>query len=178
MKLFIITAKGKQFVVPAAFNNAAFVHHNYFVRALDGTEAVGNRYGGTGTHEPVEGILHAALGFGVKRGRGFVQDQDGRVLEDGAGDADTLPLAAAELDAAVTYVGVVAVLFLHYELMGVRYTGRSFHGSAVGIFYAEGYIVENGVVEQYGILVHIANQAAQVTQRQVPYVDAVDGYAA
>ena len=103
MKLFIITAKGKQFVVPAAFNNAAFVHHNYFVRALDGTEAVGNRYGGTGTHEPVEGILHAALGFGVKRGRGFVQDQDGRVLEDGAGDADTLPLAAAELDAAVTY---------------------------------------------------------------------------
>jgi hypothetical protein len=51
--------------------------------------------GSASDHEVGESFLHIHFGFGVQLGSGFIQNQDGRILEDGAGDGDALPLAAA-----------------------------------------------------------------------------------
>ena len=45
----------------------------------------------------------------VERAGGLVEDQDARVLEDGAGDGDALLLAAGEFQAALADAGVVAL---------------------------------------------------------------------
>src|SRR5215218_6134980 len=42
-----------------------------------------------------------ALGLGVHRAGGLVEDQDRRVLDDGAGDRQPLALATGELDPAL-----------------------------------------------------------------------------
>ena len=49
------------------------------------------------------------LRFGVERRGRLVEDQDRRVADDGAGDADALPLAARQRHAALADHGVVAL---------------------------------------------------------------------
>ena len=52
--------------------------------------------------------MNELLALGVEVARGLVEDQDARVGEDRAGDAESLPLAAGELEAALADEGVVA----------------------------------------------------------------------
>ena len=72
-------------------------------------EAVGDGEGRPARHQRRQGGLDQPLGLGVQGGGRFVQDQDARVLQDGAGDGDALLLAAGELVAALADDGVVAV---------------------------------------------------------------------
>ena len=118
MKFPVVAAQGEEFLVRAALDDAAFVQDDDLVGVLDGAEAVGDGDGGAAGHELLEGLLDAALGLGVERGGGLVEDEDGRVLEDGAGDADALALAAGELDAPVADIGVVALFLLEDEVVG------------------------------------------------------------
>ena len=50
--------------------------------------------------------LDLLLGLGVERRGRLVEQQDARVLQDGAGDRDALLLAAGELQAALADHGV------------------------------------------------------------------------
>ena len=43
-------------------------------------------------HEAGEGLLNIGLGFRVGEGRGLVEDEDGRIDEEGARDRDALCL--------------------------------------------------------------------------------------
>ncbi len=52
-------------------------------------------------HQPVEGGLDLALALGVEGRGGLVEEQDRRVLQDGARDRDALALAARERHAAL-----------------------------------------------------------------------------
>ena len=49
------------------------------------------------------------LGLGVEARGGFVEDEDARIGQDGAGDGESLALAAAEFYAALADDGVVSV---------------------------------------------------------------------
>ena len=60
-------------------------------------------------HEFVQRRLDEPLGLGVERAGGLVEDQDRGVAEDGAGDGESLALAAGEVRAAFADDGVVAV---------------------------------------------------------------------
>ena len=51
--------------------------------------------------QPVERPLDAGFRLDVERAGGLVEDQDRRVLQDGAGDGDALALAARERGAAL-----------------------------------------------------------------------------
>ena len=55
---------------------------------------MGDRKSGAAFHEAFKGVLNEHFGFGVNRRCGFVQDEDTRVVEDGAGDGDALFFAA------------------------------------------------------------------------------------
>ena len=59
----------------------------------------------------------------VDRGGRLVEDQDRRVLEERARDADALPLAAGQLRAALAQLGVVARGQLADEVVRVRRLG-------------------------------------------------------
>jgi len=55
------------------------------------------------------GGLDELLAFGVEVAGGFVEDEDLRLGEDGAGDGEALLLAAGELDDELVGVGAAGV---------------------------------------------------------------------
>ena len=55
---------------------------------------MGDRKSGAAFHEAFKGVLDEHFGFGVNRRCGFVQDEDARVVEDGAGYGYALFFAA------------------------------------------------------------------------------------
>ena len=94
------------------------------------------------------------------------------------GGFDALALAAGELDAPVADVGVVAFFLLADEVVGARDARGGFDFFTGGVLFAEGDVVEEGVVEEDRVLVHISHQGAQVAQAHVADVGAVEGDAA
>ena len=57
-------------------------------------------------HQAAQGFADRFLGLAVERGGRFVEQQERRVLEEGARDGDALALAAGKLDAALADDGV------------------------------------------------------------------------
>ena len=92
------------------FDDLAFFEDVDPVRVLDGGEAVGDDERSAVFHQAVEGGLDLALGFGIDGSGGFVEEEDGRVFEESAGDGEALFLAAGEFHAALADVG--------HELLG------------------------------------------------------------
>ena len=70
------------------FHDASLVEHADFVSILDGAQSVGNSYRRTGLHQSLQCILYQPFALRIEgRGR-LIQDQDGRILEDGPGNAE------------------------------------------------------------------------------------------
>ena len=60
-------------------------------------------------HQFRHGALDDGLVLGVDVGGGLIEDDDGRVLQHGAGDGNALPLTAGEVRPAAAHLRVVAV---------------------------------------------------------------------
>ena len=90
----IQSAVRQQLPVIAALHDPALVHDDDAIGTFDGGQAVCDDQGGAALHENAEFMLYAALGLVVERCGGLIQDQHGRVGEEGARQCDALPLAA------------------------------------------------------------------------------------
>ena len=172
---FVVAAQGDQLVVAATLDDFALVHDADLVRAADGGEAVGDDDRCAVAHEAFQCLLDEPFRFRVERRGGLVEDEQRGILEDGAGDADALALAAGELAAAVADVRVVALFGGHDEVVGVGDARRLLHFLARGGLDTEGDVVEEGVVKEDRLLIHVAHQRAQVGERRLADVHAVDG---
>lgn len=87
---------GHQGPVRAGLDDAAAVEDVDDVCFLDRAQSVRDGDGGATSGGGVEGGLDDFLGLAVECGRGFVEEQDGGVAEEGAGDGDALFLSARE----------------------------------------------------------------------------------
>ena len=76
----------QEFAVFAALDDAALVQDEDLVGALDGVKTVGDGEHGAALHGLVERQLDGAFRLGVEGAGGFVEDQDGGVAQEGAGD--------------------------------------------------------------------------------------------
>ena len=88
---------------------------------------VASRWAITSTVRPMhqlgERLLDHELALGVQvRGR-LVEDENRRILQEGAGDGDALALASGEAHAPLADQRLVAVRAPGDELLGVRLTG-------------------------------------------------------
>ena len=97
-----------QFVVGAGFADGAVAKHDDDIGVADGGEPVRDDEAGAALHQFLERLLHEPFAFGVERAGRLVEDQDGRVLEQRAGDGDALALAAGDFDAPLADEGRVA----------------------------------------------------------------------
>ena len=104
-------------------HDAAGVEDKDAVGVLHRRQSVRNDERGAAFEEAVEGFLDEVLALGVEGARGFVEDEDLRVLQHGARDRDALLLAAGELDAALADARFVAFRKRRDEVVGVRDTG-------------------------------------------------------
>lgn len=87
---------GEEFGVGADLGDAALVHDHNAVGVFDGGQAMGNHQRGAVLHQPVQCRLHRAFGLGVERAGSLIQNQDGGVFQQGAGDGQPLALAARQ----------------------------------------------------------------------------------
>ena len=92
----VMTVEGKELVVGATFDDASVVQDADEVGVPDSAESMRDDECGAVTHKVLQGLLNELFGLGVECGCGFVEDKQGRVLEDSACDGYTLPLSAGE----------------------------------------------------------------------------------
>ena len=94
--------------MPAGADDAAAVDHDDAVGIDGGGQPMRDHERGAVAHELLERVLHQPLALRIERAGGLVEQQDRRILEDGARDGDALLLAAREPRAALAEEGVVA----------------------------------------------------------------------
>ena len=125
-------------------------------------------------HQRRQRLLDQPLGLGVERTGRLVEQQDRRVLQDGARNRDALALAAGELVAALADRGIVATRHRHDEIMRGSRLRRRDDLLLRGVRPAEGNIRAHAVVEQHDILADDADLSAQARQRDMAQVLPVD----
>ena len=65
---------------------------------------------------------------------------------------------------------------LHDEIVGISDLGSLSNLLVGSLFDSKGDIITEGIVEEDGLLVHIANELAQVLYAQILHIDAIDEY--
>jgi len=84
------TMGAEEFFMRAPFDDPAPFHHKNLVGMAHGGEAVGDDETGTACQEMLKGLLNEALGRIVDTGGGLIEHKDWRVLQQGAGNGETL----------------------------------------------------------------------------------------
>ena len=103
------------------------------IRAPDGGQPVRDGDGGPVFREFLQALLDPAFALIVQGAGRFVQDQDGRILQEHAGNRDALFLSAGEAGAAFSHKGIVSVRQLFDKVMDIgAFRGRDdlIHGSS------------------------------------------------
>ena len=95
----------------------------------------------------------------IERARGLVQQQDGRILEDGARDGDALLLPARQPRAAFAEEGVVAFRQPADELVRGRGARRGFDLGVAGAGAAVADVLARARAEDHGLLRHETDAA-------------------
>jgi len=135
---------------------------------------VGNDQGGASDHQVFEGLLDFQFRFTVQGRRGFIQDQDGGILEERPGDAETLPLASGKDRALLADDRVETVRQLVDELESVGRTGRLDDFLLALLNVAVGDVVAHGIVKEDGLLGNDADLGPQRGDGDVAEVGSVD----
>ncbi len=68
------------------FNDITLTHYQDQVSVADGRKAMSDDEAGTTLHQVVHGILDEDLGASIYRAGSLIEDQHGRITNDGPGD--------------------------------------------------------------------------------------------
>ncbi|KPY99772.1 Transposase, family [Pseudomonas syringae pv. aptata] len=169
----------QQFAVRSGFGDLAFLQNHQAIHACDGRQAVRDGDHGLALHQRLQALLNRRFDFRVECRGGFVHDQDRRVLEQHAGDRDTLALTAGQLDAALTDMGVEAgatfgVREQRDELVGARLVNRIPELFISCVRIAIQQVLANRAVQQRGVLGDHADLRAQAFLGDFGNILAVD----
>ncbi len=174
VELVVEALLGEQGVVVALFNETAVVDDEHLVSLADGAQAVGDDEGGAPGHEAQERFLNVEFGARIDAARGFVQDQDARVGEEGAGDGQQLALALAEIVSLFGDLGLVALRQAADEPVGIGQFGRCSNLFIRGIETAVTDIVDYAAGKEEGVLQHDSQLLADRFLLHRPNVAAVN----
>ena len=83
----------QKFLVRALFPHAAFMKDEDTVGVLDGAEAVGDDQRGAAGEQAVESFPYEHFRFGINAGGGFIENQEARIVGQGARKIYQLPLS-------------------------------------------------------------------------------------
>ena len=154
-------------------DDVTVLHHQDHVGVADGRQAVGDHEGGAVGPQCRHGLLDQHLGAGVDRGGRLVQDQQGRVGEEGAGDGDQLPLPRRDVGPLLLDRGVVALGQGAHETVHESGLRRGDDLCVGGVQAPVADVVHDGAAEQHRILQHHPHLAAQRPAVQRADVEAV-----
>src|SRR5690606_15810226 len=170
----IHTLARSQLLVGAEFSDPPVLEDDDQVGIANGREPVGDRNGGTVAGDPLERSLDRRFGLVVHRAGRFVEDQDRRVLEDGAGNGDALALTSGQLLSALADDGVVSVREPADELLGFGQPSGTNDVLVTGAPAPVNDVLANGTMEEEDVLTDQADGAPEVIQAQLGDRDTID----
>ena len=141
-----------EFCGAAGFDDLTILQDHDLVSICDGTHAVGDDDDGLVLHEFRDALLNLGFVFDVEACGGFIEEDDGSVLEDGASDGDALAFAAGERVSVFADDGVVALRELLNKVVTVCKFCSSQDFFVGGVAFADADVVADGGVEQHDIL--------------------------
>lgn len=147
--------------VGALLHKFAVFQHKDLVGVCHGAEAVGDHHDGFSFHKFCKGFLHEHFVFRIEGRGGFVQQNDRRIFEQGAGDGNALALAARQGAAVFAENGFVALRQRAYKFVAVRCFCRCDHGVIARLRIAQANVVHDGVVKKRHVLKHEGQMAHQ-----------------
>ena len=89
-------------------HDASLLQHQNLVRTDHSRQTVGNHDNGAATGQLGKRLLDQRLVLRVSKGGGFIENHDGRILQDGPGQGDALLLAARKISPFGAELGVNA----------------------------------------------------------------------
>ena len=164
-----------EFLGRAPLDDLAVAEIDDLVAVEDGGDAVrGDDERAVGT-VLLDGSEHAALRRHVERGRGVVEDEDGRALDERPRDGEALLLPARKPHAALAHHRLVARFELADELVCLRDL-RGAHDFLFGdVGMGEGDVGVHRVGEEKDVLEDVGELRTERFQRIVADVGAVEG---
>ena len=143
-------------------DDAAAVHDDDAVSVAHGGEAVGDDQRCLAGHQAFEGVLDEAFAFAIERTGGFIEQQDGGIAQDGAGDGEALALAARQARAGFAEEAVDAIGELAQESVGMGgfSGGPDFGFGRVGAAIAD--VFEGAGGKDHGFLWHDGHAGADL----------------
>ena len=126
--------------------------------------------GGAVAREQGEGIPHHLLVDGVQMRGGLVEDEHGRILQEGTRDGHALALTAGELGPALTHQRVETVRERAHEVIerGLGHGRRHLRLARAGA--GDQNVIPERIVEEVGVLRHQGDPPAELVQPIVPQV--------
>src|SRR5215469_1588532 len=174
IELPVDAAMRQQLLVVADLAHLAFVHGDDLVGALNRGEPVRDDHRGSAFHHVGKSVAYPQLGVGIDAGRGFIQDQDLRIMRKRAGKGDQLLLSRAQCTSALQH--------RLFELLRQRADEIGHVHAFSGVLYLliadpcrpQADVILDGAAEQEGILQDYAEAPAQVGEIQLADIDAVN----
>ena len=151
-------------VVGAGLNDRTVLDHVDAMSVAHRAEAVGNQDGGAPTFNRLQAALDCGFGFVVDARRGFVEDQDWRILEHRPRDRNALTLPARELLTALADDGVIAFGKGANELIGFCDACRLDDVGFRRVGGAVRNVLGDGAVKEKHVLAHKSDRRTQVVQ--------------
>ena len=115
---------GVQLCRAALLDHDASRQHHHLIRTGHGAHPVGDDEDGFVFYEPGQSLLNGSFVLHIQAGGGLVQQDDGRILQESAGNGDTLTLAAGKSAAVLADVGVSLVRQLLGKFLAVCHLCR------------------------------------------------------
>ncbi len=143
------------------FLDAVFREHQDPLGVLDRGQTVRDDQSRSVFGKFFQRLLDDALTLVVERRGRFIKNKDRRVLQENTGDGEPLLLSAAEFDASLTDIRIVAVRKFHDEIMGVGTLGGIDHIFESCIRPTIADIFQNCSCEKVNILLHDADLFSQ-----------------
>ena len=163
-----------ELVVGAGLGDVAALYHHDAVGVSYGGEPVGDDEAGAALEKDIERLLDQQLRTGVDGGGGLVQYQYLGVVQQRPCEGHQLPLAHRQGGAPLVDLGLIALLHLHDEVVGVHGLGGGDDFFVRGVQPPVADVVHDGAGEYEGVLHHHAHLLPEGAKLYIPYVVAVD----
>ncbi len=163
---------GEQLSVRPALANLPVVQHENFVGADNCTQSVGDGDRRASGHQRRERRLNLRLDLAVHGARRLVEDEQRRIRRDGASERQQLALTDADRRAPLTERLLIAARQTPNDAVraDARRRGRDLE---LRNLVREADVREHVSGEEEDVLLHVADQRAQLGQRDLANVDAV-----
>jgi hypothetical protein len=114
----------------AFFTESSRVEHDDAIGVSNGAETMGNCDHCPTGRKPVQRFLDESLALIIECGSGLIEDEHGRVAQNGPGNGEALALAPRQRHASFTHEGAVALREIQDKFLGV---GLACRGPQFGV---------------------------------------------